>query len=240
MAPDPATARLALIVPAAGSSTRMGGAVKKPLIEIEGEPIVCHTLKRFRGIPNIIQVIVATHPADFAKVKSTHWHDIRDAGATALIPGGERRQDTVKNALETLNERVQIVMIHDAVRPFVSRQAIVDSIAAACHSGAAIVAIPVADTVKYAENRAVIETVPREKLWLAQTPQTFQIDLIQSAMEKAEEDKFECTDDAQLVERLGYQVSIVQGSFENFKITTPEHLRVARALLNPRYRGADE
>ncbi len=221
----------ALIVAAAGSSTRMGGAVRKPLIEIAGRPILCHTLERFRGIHGLEQVIVVAHPDDMARIRSSYWRLLHEAGATHLVPGGERRQDSVARGLEAVRSDVGIVLIHDAVRPFVPRRAIEESIEAAARFGAAVVAVPVADTLKRAQGDRSAETVPREGLWAAQTPQVFRTELIRRAFAAAQRDGFECTDDAQLVERLGLEVKLVRGGYENFKITTPEHLRMAEALL---------
>jgi len=223
--------RLALVLPAAGLGSRMGGPVRKPFLEILGQPVLCHTLRRFQGLPGLRQVVVVVHPEDLAYVRSSIWPRLRQLGATHLIPGGERRQDSVACALDVLRADTDIVLIHDAVRPLVPRRAIEESILAAAEHGAAVVAMPVADTIKRADGDSVAETVPRDGLWLAQTPQTFRLGLIRQAFRAAAEQHFEATDDAQLVERLGLPVRLVRGSHENFKITTPEHLHIAEALL---------
>jgi len=224
--------KLALIVPAAGGSSRMGGGVRKPLIELRGRPVLCHTLGRFQGISGLGQIVIVAHPGDIPEIEASVWPQLAGRGATHLVPGGERRQDSVANGLDALDPETDIVLIHDAVRPFVPRRAIEESIEAAAEYGAAVVAMPVADTVKRAKGDAVAETVPRDALWGAQTPQVFRVELIRRAFEQAAKDGFECTDDAQLVERLGAGVRLVRGSYENFKITTPEHLRLAEALLD--------
>jgi len=223
--------RLALIVPAAGASARMGGDVRKPLIKLLGRPVICHALKRFQGLDGLRQVIVVAHPDDLQSIRASYWPQLREAGATHLVAGGARRQDSVACGVAALDPDIDVVLIHDAVRPFVSRRAIDESIAKAVQHGAAIVALPVTDTVKRAHGETAVETVPRDALWAAQTPQVFRKKLIQSALDAALSDGFECTDDAQLVERLGAEVKLVRGSHENFKITTPEHLRMAEALL---------
>lgn len=227
----PAASRLALILPAAGNSTRMGGDVRKPLIELLGEPVLCHTLRRFQGLIGLEQVIIVAHPDDVPKIKTAHWVTLRACGATGIIEGGARRQDSVARGLEALHPGIQIVLIHDAVRPFVPRRAIEESVRSAAEHGAAVVAVPVTDTIKRARGESTSETVPRGELWAAQTPQVFRTDLIRRAYAEAARTGFECTDDAELVERLGVEVRLVRGSFENFKITTSEHLRVAEALL---------
>ncbi len=231
-APQTAAHKLAMVVPAAGSSTRMGGGVRKPLIELRGRPVLWHTLGRFQNILGLDQIVVVAHPDDIAEIERSVWPQLAERGATRLVPGGERRQDSVVNGLNTLEPDTDIVLIHDAVRPFVPRRAIDEAIKAAADHGAAVVAMPVADTVKRADGEAVGETVPRDDLWGAQTPQVFRLALIRRAFDQAEQDGFECTDDAQLVERLGAEVRLVRGSYENFKITTPSHVRMADALLD--------
>jgi len=230
----PAASRLALILPAAGDSTRMGGEVRKPLIELLGEPVLCHTLRRFQGLIGLEQIIIVAHPGDVPTIKTAHWAALRACGATGIIEGGTRRQDSVARGLEALHPGIQIVLIHDAVRPMVPRRAIEESVCAADEHGAAVVAVPVTDTIKRARGESASETVPRADLWAAQTPQVFRTELVRRAYAEAARAGFECTDDAQLVERLGVEVRLVRGSFENFKITTAEHLRVAEALLGRR------
>lgn len=228
-----ANANLALIIPAAGASSRMGGDIRKPWIEIAGLPIICHTLRRFQRIKNLAQVIIAAHPQDVARIKSTYWLQLHEFGATNLIAGGEQRQDTVELALAALHADIDIALIHDAVRPLVPRESVLESISAAIEFGAAIVGMPVTDTLKRVDGDSIVETVPRDALWVAQTPQTFQVPLIRRAFESARQANFTFTDDAQLVERLGLPVKMVRGSYENIKITTPEHLRMAELLLAP-------
>ncbi|MFO7898687.1 MAG: 2-C-methyl-D-erythritol 4-phosphate cytidylyltransferase [Planctomycetota bacterium] len=226
-----APARLGLIVPAAGNSTRMGGGPRKPLIELHGRPILCHALRRFRDVPGIEQVVVVAHPDDLDELRERYWQQLRELGTTDLMAGGGRRQDSVARGVAALGPGIELVLIHDAVRPFVPRRAIGESIRAAAEHGAAIVAMPVPDTVKSVHRDSAAETVPREHLWGAQTPQVFRVALIRGALEAATVDGFEATDDAQLVERLGAEVKVVRGSYANFKITTTEHLRLAEALL---------
>jgi 2-C-methyl-D-erythritol 4-phosphate cytidylyltransferase len=237
MSQQQTSSRLALIIPAAGSSTRMGGDVRKPLIEINGLPVICHTMRRFQGLRGLEQIIIVVHNLDLQTIKSDYWLQLKEFGATTLIAGGKRRQDSVACGVDALHPGVDLVLIHDAVRPFVPRESIEQAVAAAAQYGAAVVGMPVADTVKRAQGdgttEAVVttETVPRGDLWAAQTPQVFRRDLLHQAFLAAHRDGFECTDDAQLVERIGTQVRLVRGSYENFKITTPEHLHMAQALL---------
>jgi 2-C-methyl-D-erythritol 4-phosphate cytidylyltransferase len=231
------SSRLALIIPAAGDSTRIGGEVRKPFIELRGLPLVCHTLRRFQGLAGLEQVVIVAPPDALARVRAAYWPALREHGATHLVAGGARRQDSVAKGLGALGDAIDLVLVHDAVRPFVSPEAVAAAVGAAAEHGAAVVAVPVPDTLKRAVGEVTRETVPRGDLWAAQTPQVFQFPLLRQAFDVAARDGFESTDDAQLVERLGTPVRLVPGGHENFKITTPDHLRMAEALLaRPEYR----
>jgi len=230
-AASPPPLRVALIVPAAGNSTRLGGEIRKPLVQLLGLPVICHTLRRFQDIPGLEQIVVVAHPADLAEYRERVWSELRRFGTTDLVAGGERRQDSVARGVAALRPETDVVLVHDAVRPFVPREAVLESIHAAAEHGAAVVAMPVSDTIKRARRDSAAETVPREGLWGAQTPQAFRAELLRGALDAAAVDRFEATDDAQLVERLGAEVKLVRGSYLNFKITAPEHLRMAEALL---------
>lgn len=231
--------RLGLILPAAGSSTRMGDGPRKPLIEINGLPVLCHTLRRFRHLSSVEQVVVVAHPEDLDVWRRRYWPCLRDLGVTELVPGGGCRQESVARGLAALRPDIDIVLIHDSVRPFVSRTAIDEAVRAAIEHGAALVAMPLSDTVKRVSGDRVAETVSRADLWGAQTPQVFRHPLIRKALEAAFADGVEATDDAQLVERLGGQVKIVRGSHLNIKLTTPEHIRLAEVMLGRREPATD-
>ncbi len=226
--------RLGLILPAAGSSSRMGDGPRKPLIEINGLPVLCHTLRRFRNLSGVEQVVVVAHPEDIDMWRRRYWSRLSDLGVTELVPGGGCRQESVACGLAALRPDIDIVLIHDSVRPFVSRTAINGAVRAAIEHGAALVAMPLSDTVKRVSGDRVVETVPRDDLWGAQTPQVFRHALIRKALDAALADGVEATDDAQLVERLGEEVKIVRGSHLNIKLTTPEHLRLAEVMLGRR------
>ena len=149
-----------------------------------------------------------------------------------IIPGGKRRQDSVKNGMDALQKDVDIVAIHDGVRPFVTKAMIEDSIHSAVRHGAVVLAMPVKDTIKISNpDGTVLKTLDRESLWQIQTPQTFQVNVIKEAYYRATEDGFIGTDDASLVERLGVKVHILPGSYTNIKITTPEDLLLANLFL---------
>jgi 2-C-methyl-D-erythritol 4-phosphate cytidylyltransferase/2-C-methyl-D-erythritol 2,4-cyclodiphosphate synthase len=154
---------------------------------------------------------------------------------SAIVPGGRERQDSVRCGLSAVSSTSQIVVIHDAARPFITCQAISDSVAAAREHGAAVVAVPEVDTVKSSLDGAFVEsTLQRERLWAVQTPQTFKKEIIEAAFDKAGRDGFTGTDDASLVERMGVPVKIVMGSYQNIKVTTPSDIPIAEAILKER------
>jgi 2-C-methyl-D-erythritol 4-phosphate cytidylyltransferase len=225
--------KVSAIIPAAGSGKRMGGKTSKQYLQIGGRPIIVETLSVFQKAEIIHDIILVAPPAEVAATKEM----VEAAGITKVVAvtgGGVERQDSIRNGLDLLRDDSEIVVVHDGVRPFVTEEMIKSSVAAAKEAGAAVVAVPVKDTVKRAENLSVIETVPRDELWLAQTPQAFRCDIIKKAYLEAEKNSFIGTDDASLVEAMGKGVKIVPGSYENIKITTPEDLIFAEAILKNR------
>jgi len=215
--------RFALLLPAAGLGARMGG--RKTLLALAGRPILRHTLERFapfRG--RICQTIVVAHPADLSAIE-------RECPGACVVAGGARRQDSVAAGLARVAPEADLVAIHDAVRPFVASAAIAAALEAAERVGAAIVATPMKPTVKRVAEGLIAATVDRHGLWCAQTPQVFRRPLLLEACAAAQREGAEVTDDAQLVERLGHPVAVVPGSDLNLKITTPEDLALAEAIL---------
>lgn len=209
------------LVPAAGRGERFGKPVNKVLWEVAGKPVLAHTLAVFESCEAVGEVIVVTAESDVEAVE-------RIAGrfgfskVKAVVPGGAQRQDSVSRGLDRVTG--DIVAIHDAARPLVTCEIIERSIAEAARSGACIAAVPVIDTIKSARDGVVDATVDRSNLHAVQTPQTFRTDLIRAAYERAYADGVYATDDAALVERVGTKVSIVPGSYDNIKMTTPEDL----------------
>jgi 2-C-methyl-D-erythritol 4-phosphate cytidylyltransferase len=224
---------VALLIPAAGLGQRMGAAQRKPFLELAGRPILLHILDRFRPFQaRLLQTILVLHPDDVAAVRRDLGATLQESyGVTDILPGGPRRQDSVRLGLERVRAEAELVAIHDAVRPFVSREAIVASLDAAARVGAAIVACPLKPTVKRVADGQIVATLDRQVLWGAQTPQVFRRSLILEAYAAAERDGLEVTDDAEVVEHLGLPVAVVPGSDLNLKITTPDDLRLAEALL---------
>ena len=211
------------IIPCAGLGRRMGGVVPKQFLEIQGKPLLIYTLDKFERCPEIHRVVLVVPPdhIETARAMTERWGMDK---VFTVVAGGDERQDSVANGLRELPEECEIVIVHDGVRPFVSTVKIQEVVAAAREEGAAILAVPVKDTVKRGGDGCVEETLERNSLWAVQTPQGFRIDWIRTAYKKAREDGYSGTDDAALLERCGYRVSIVEGEERNIKITSPEDL----------------
>jgi len=212
----------------------MGGGTRKPFLMLDGLPLLAHTLHRLSTARGCEGIILAVHPEDYEPCR-TRWLEAlrREFSVREVVPGGRRRQDSVRAALRAAPYQPEVVLIHDAVRPLVRCDVIMRTACAAWRLGAAIAAVPAVVTVKEvdAEGR-IVATPPRERLRMAQTPQAFRLPLITRAHERARRDGFTGTDDAQLVERLGESVHVVEDSPDNIKITTPEDLAVAEAILH--------
>lgn len=227
-----------VIVPAAGSGTRMGGAIPKQFIRLAGKPLLAHTLSALANLPfiSIIFLIVAEeHISDAGEVVSA-WSGQRTSSVPeiSIIRGGAERRDSVYNGLKKLPAECDWVMIHDAVRPFASPGLIKTVWEGARTAGACIAAIPATDTVKQARDGVVRETLSRDEIWLVQTPQVFRKEIVVAAYEKAVAAGWTGTDDASFVERMGVPVSIVPGERTNVKVTTPEDLQWAEWFLSVR------
>ena len=221
-----------VVIVAAGKGTRLQSELPKPFLSVAGRPILVHTLRRFTSIEMVrrmVVVVAAEREALCREVLHAHgpWPQ-----PISVVHGGAERQDSVRNGLAALETACEIVVIHDAARPFISAEAIQRSIDAAAEAGSAVVATPVRDTIKRADAQHTIrETVSRQDLWLAQTPQTFQVGVIRAAHRRAQQRGIVGTDDATLVEQMGKPVRLVPGDALNFKITTPDDLALAQAVL---------
>jgi 2-C-methyl-D-erythritol 4-phosphate cytidylyltransferase/2-C-methyl-D-erythritol 2,4-cyclodiphosphate synthase len=215
------------IIAAAGRGLRFGGSRPKQLITIAGLPILQRSVEAFVRCDLVSGVIVAL-PADLAADPPPY---LRDAPKPIeIVPGGERRQDSVARAFARVSDRAEIVVIHDAARPLVTDAVIRRTIAAAAATGAAIAAVRAHDTVKRGDAAgAIVETLRREEIYLAQTPQAFRASVLRDALAGARAD--EATDEAALVERAGHPVRLVEGDPRNLKITTPDDLAMAEHLL---------
>ena len=222
--------RTSVIIPAAGSGKRMGSGVHKQFLTLRGIPIIVVTLERFQKCSAIHEIVIAVQEAHRRTIESL-VSDYHLSKVVKIVEGGERRQDSVANALGQIDPRAEIVLVHDAVRPFVQQSIIREAIEKAEKFSASVVAIRARDTVK-AENGkgAFHKTLDRSVLWLAQTPQAFRKELLVKAYAKARRAKVEATDDASLVERLRIHPAIVEGSPDNIKITTPADLDLAELV----------
>jgi len=231
VATSPSKPSVALLLPAAGLGTRMG--TRKTLLGLAGKPLVIHTLERFLPFRDqIVQTILIVHPDDADALTERCGDELQARFAvTHVVPGGATRQKSVRAGLGLVSTDADLVAIHDAVRPFVSSHAVAEAFEAAEQVGAAIVATPVKPTVKRVADGRIEATIDRTKLWCAQTPQVFRRSLILEAIDAASREGLVVTDDAQLVERLGHPVAIVPGSELNLKITTPQDLALAEAIL---------
>ena len=216
----------------------MGGAVPKQFLALGGEPIVLHSLRILNASPVIDEIILAVLQSDMEYCLSQIVTPHHFTKVTKIIPGGEERQDSVRHALEAVHEDVDVVLVHDAVRPFLTGRMVEEVVRVAREKGAAIIALPIRDTVKQVGADHVIErTVDRRPLWLAQTPQAFRRDWLLAAHRKAHGEGVHGTDDAYLVEWCGYPVSIVEGSGDNIKVTRPEDMIIGEAIIASRGKG---
>lgn len=223
--------RVNAVVVAAGESRRMGSDLPKPFLLLGGRPVIVHTLTRFAS-SRARKVILVIQEEERGRFEAL----LRDPGVggleVILQAGGRRRQDSVGRGLERLDPDCEVVVIHDGARPFVSAVLIDRCIEEARKKGAVVVGIPARETIKVVSSDSrVVETPPRDTLWEIQTPQAFQTQIIRAAHELAKREGVEGTDDAMLVERLGREVIVLRGERSNIKITEPEDLIFAEALI---------
>ncbi|ESU31426.1 hypothetical protein G3A_16720 [Bacillus sp. 17376] len=222
-----------VIIPAAGQGKRMGAGKNKLLLTLEGVPILIHTLRVFEADAECSGIILAINPSDEQQFKSLlKEYDIHKL--SSLVTGGKERQDSVYNGLMAVHSLDGIVLVHDAARPFIRIETIHNLVEAASKEGGSIVAVPVKDTIKKAANGRVAETVERSSLWSVQTPQAFRASVLLEAHNKAMREQFVGTDESSLVERIPHPVSIIEGDYDNIKLTTPEDLYFAEAILRKR------
>ncbi|WP_110925980.1 2-C-methyl-D-erythritol 4-phosphate cytidylyltransferase [Bacillus massiliglaciei] len=217
-----------VVIPAAGQGKRMKAGKNKLFIELSGVPIIIHTLRVFEADPGCRGIILAINPNEEHLFEAL----LADYGikkVKKLAAGGSERQESVSNGLAYAEE--EIIMVHDGARPFINQEQIRLLAEAATAKAGAILAVPVKDTIKRAAGTSVMETVERSSLWAVQTPQAFRASVLKEAHQKAEEDHFLGTDDASLLERLQLDVVIIEGNYDNIKITTQEDLYFAEAIL---------
>jgi len=216
------------IVPAAGSSRRMGGE-NKLLASIGGAPVIARTIQALEQSPYISEIILAVREEELVLMAEI-CKAYNVSKPMKLVRGGADRMESVMAALKECDERAAFAAVHDGARPLVSRAVIDAAIERAFSCGAAAPAVPVKDTIKVARGNIVEYTPERATLYAVQTPQVFDIDLLRTALQSAADDNAPVTDDCSAVERLGKEIYLTEGSYENLKITTPEDLLLAEAI----------
>ena len=220
-----------VVIVAAGTGSRMNMGINKQFIKLEGKEIIAYTIEKFYNNSNIedIVVVVKEDESEFFKKEILDKYNFKNV---KIAYGGKERKDSVYNRLKLLDEKCDVVLIHDGARPFVSDKIIDKSIEEAKEHKAIVVGVPVKDTIKVIDNdKNIVDTPNRSVLWAVQTPQTFDYNILIDAYKDAFKNKFYGTDDAMLVERIGYKVKMLEGSYNNIKITTQEDLNVGSQIL---------
>ena len=225
-----------ILIPAAGTGRRMGGSTKKQYLELAGRPILAHTLTLFENHPLIENIYLIVPAADISYCQQQIVDRYGFSKIQRVIAGGPERQDSVRNGLDALekdgfDQSQRPILIHDGARPLFDCKRLSALIEIICKTGACTIGVPVKDTIKDVENSTITGSPDRSRLWQAQTPQGFQYHLIREAFDQADKDGFVATDDASLLERLGHPVQMLEGDYRNIKVTTPEDILIAVALL---------
>ena len=228
----PVYGRVAAIIPAAGEGRRMGGTVPKQFLQIGGREILARTLEVFEGCVAIDDVWVVVAAELCTACQSTIVERYGFRKIRGVIAGGTTRQESVWRGLQQVTDAVDLIVVHDGVRPFVTELLLQQTLDHASRYGAAIAAVPLKDTLKRVSTSGTVEaTVPRERLWRVQTPQAFQHALLRRAFQHAWRQGLQATDEAGLIEALGYPVQIVPSYEHNIKITTPDDLVFCATFL---------
>ena len=227
------------IIPAAGSGTRIGGDIKKQFLPLKGKPIIVHTLQQFEHCSDVDEVALALPESAMSEMEAI-VERFRLHKVSKMVLGGAKRQDSVRNVLNRLTLKdSDVVLVHDGVRPFIETKRISHLLKVCKEYDAAVLAVQPKDTIRRSIGGGFFDqTLDRTALWLIQTPQAFRAKLLVKAFEKAKKDKFYSTDEAALVERLGVKIRIVEGSYDNIKITTPEDLELG-LLIFERWRAKE-
>ncbi|MCX6133971.1 MAG: 2-C-methyl-D-erythritol 4-phosphate cytidylyltransferase [Ignavibacteriales bacterium] len=220
------------IVPAAGSGKRLGGSVKKQFLVLRDKPIIVHTLQRFEHCTDIDEIAVAVPEQSIAEMESLISR-YRLHKVSMVTVGGEKRQDSVFNALRRFTFKpTDIVLVHDGVRPFIESKRIGQLVRTCREHEAAVLAVQPKDTIRRSRGGEFFDqTLDRNALWLVQTPQAFRAEVLMKAFKQAKQDRFYGTDESGLVERIGVKVKIVEGSYDNIKITTQEDIDLGGLIL---------
>ncbi len=224
---------LSVVIVAAGLGKRMKSSINKQYLLLKDKPIVAHTIEKFENNEYIDEIIVVTkeEEMEYCKVNVVDRYGFKKI--KSIISGGAERQDSVYNGLKNCSEMTKIVLIHDGVRPFINNQEINNIIAKTLELDACVTGVRVKDTIKVVDDESnIIDTPNRENLWAVHTPQSFDYQLILRAHEKGKQENWIVTDDSMLVEKLGVKVKMIEGSYDNIKITTSEDLIIAESILD--------
>ena len=225
---------VAAIICAAGASRRFGGKRKKPFVDVAGKAAFLYSLELFSERDDVKQILLAIAPEDEELVK-IKWGANLNFFNVKIYFGGNERFETVANALQLIKNDIDLVAVHDAARCCVTKKWIDQAVTTAAETGAAILACPLVGTIKQAKETIIIKTIDRDGLYEAQTPQVFETELLKKAYEKLDDlDKSKISDDAQLIEALGHQVSIIETDSSNIKITMPNDIAIAQAIIKSR------
>lgn len=221
------------IILAAGKGTRMKKNINKQYLMLKDEPMIVKTIDVLETTPLIDEIIIVINKEEKEYFKKFILNQYTFKKISQVVDGGSQRQESVYNALLVVEEKTNIVLIHDGARPFVTHEMIERCIHGALEFDAASTGVPIKETIKIiTKNQIVKDTPNRENIWVTQTPQAFKLDVIKSAHQYAIEQKITGTDDAMLVEQMGKKVKMVKGDYQNLKITTPEDLIIAETILN--------
>lgn len=220
------------IILAAGRGTRMGAKFNKQYLYLKGKPIIAHTLNAFERNQLIDEIILVINQDDIELCEKNILEKYRFRKVTKVINGGPERQISVQNGLSQISSKAEIVLIHDGARPLVTEKIIERCVNGAKEFSAVSAGVPIKDTIKIMKDDCFVDFTPkRENVWITQTPQAFKLKIIKEAHRFAAEKNILGTDDAMLVEEMGREVKMVLGDYENLKITTPEDLITAEAIL---------
>ncbi|SDI06155.1 2-C-methyl-D-erythritol 4-phosphate cytidylyltransferase [Alteribacillus persepolensis] len=221
--------KYAVVIPAAGQGKRMQAGFNKQFLMLEKKPVIIHTVSVFAHDPWCERIVVVANENEIEDMKQL-IQDWKIPNDIDVVPGGSERQDSVMEGLRHISA-AEIVLIHDGARPFIRPLHIHKLVEKAQHQGAAVLGVKIKDTMKRVKDHLVLETIDRSYVWSVQTPQAFQFPVIYDAYKKAQEEGFRGTDDTSLVERTGFPVHIIEGDYNNIKLTTPEDITIAQAIL---------
>ncbi|WP_158738303.1 2-C-methyl-D-erythritol 4-phosphate cytidylyltransferase [Alteribacillus sp. YIM 98480] len=224
--------KYAVVIPAAGQGKRMQAGCNKQFLMLEKRPVIIHTVSIFDNDPWCERIIIVANSNEISAMERL-MKDWNIKKVDAIVAGGRERQDSVFKGLKQLNSS-NLVLIHDGARPFITKEQIHSLAEKANTDGAAVMGVKMKDTVKKVKDGLILETIERSSVWSVQTPQAFQFPIVFDAYKKAAIDGYAGTDDTSLVERLGFPIHMVEGSYDNIKLTTPEDMTVAQAILTKR------